>query len=148
MLEAALLGFLNRLLGQEPWARERLVPFAGHTVEIQPLPFPPFRVTVREDGLCAREASEKRADAIVTLRPGAIDVSGDERFAETVRFLVKNLRWDLEEEMSRFMGDIPARRIAQGASDFAAWRRDAASRAAESFGRYLVDEARMLVPRA
>ena len=147
MLEAIFISFTNRLLAQDAWARERLAPFAGRTVRIEGPPLPPVRITVREDGLLAAEATDKPADAVISVRPGAIEVSGDEALAEALRLLVRNVRPDIEEELSRFVGDIPARRIAQGAKDFASWQRDAAARLAESFGRYLVDEARILTPQ-
>jgi ubiquinone biosynthesis protein UbiJ len=147
MLEAIFVSFTNRLLAQESWARERLAPFAGRTVRIEAAPFPPLRVTIREDGLVAAEATAKAADAMVSLRFGAVDVSGDEALADALRLLVRNLRPDVEEELSKLVGDIAARRLAQGARDLASWQRDAASRLGESFGRYLVDEARVLTPR-
>ena len=42
--------FVNRLLDAEPWARERLSPFAGEAVELVLAPLPPVRVTIVEGG--------------------------------------------------------------------------------------------------
>lgn len=148
MLEPALIPFINRLLSQEDWARERLAPFAGRTAALHAVPLPALRFTVREDGLLAAEATQKAIDATIVLRPGALEVTGEQDFAELLRLLANNLRWDVEEELSRFVGDIAARRIAQGAKDFVAWQRDTAARLGDSFGRYLVDEARLLAPRS
>ena len=38
-LPAPLLAAINHLLGQAAWAREKLVPFAGHAAQIK---LPPF----------------------------------------------------------------------------------------------------------
>ncbi|MBK8119691.1 MAG: hypothetical protein IPK39_11310 [Sulfuritalea sp.] len=38
-LPAPLIAAINHLLGQASWAREKLVPFAGHTAQIK---LPPF----------------------------------------------------------------------------------------------------------
>ena len=78
----------------------------------------------------------------------AIDVSGDERLAAEVGWLVRNLRWDAEEDLSRLMGDVVAHRLARGARDFLAWQADAAARLAAAFADYATEESRILVARA
>ena len=41
---------LNRLLAAEPWARLRLAPFAGETVELRAPPLPTLRLRILEGG--------------------------------------------------------------------------------------------------
>jgi ubiquinone biosynthesis protein UbiJ len=38
----------------------------------------------------------------------AVDVRGDVQFAAEVAWLAENVRWDLEEDLSRWIGDGPA----------------------------------------
>ena len=40
-------------------------------------------------------------------------IEGDVQLAAEVNWLVDNVRWDLEEDLSRLMGDAPAHALAQ-----------------------------------
>ncbi len=51
---------LNHLLEREPWARERLAPFAGRTVELRNPPFPALRLCRAARTFRARCASSER----------------------------------------------------------------------------------------
>lgn len=160
--EKATLGWpfslaLNHLLGRERWAREKLVPFAGQTVEVRAPPFPALRFTIGPDGRL--EPGSGEPSLVVTLRPEilpalvrgrdhalrAIDVSGDSRLANEVMLLARYLRWDVEEDLSRVVGDVAAHRLGQAGRDFLAWQADAAKRLAETAVDYAADETRLLV---
>ena len=52
-LESPLVLALNRLLEAEAWARERLAPFAGETVELRAPPLPALRFAIVEGGRLA-----------------------------------------------------------------------------------------------
>ena len=41
-------------------------------------------------------------------------IEGDVQLAAEVNWLVDNLRWDMEEDLSRLMGDAPAHALMQG----------------------------------
>ena len=56
-------------------------------------------------------------------------MQGDAEFAQEVSFLARNLTWDVEEDLSRVVGDIAAHRIVQGARQARDWGREAAQRA-------------------
>ena len=148
---------LNRLLRAEPWARERLAPFAGHTLELRGPPLPSLRFVILPGGTL--EAGGAAPDLVITVRPEAlpalmkgeehvlraVDVSGNERLASAVIALVRHLRWDAEEDLSQLVGDVAAHRLAGLARDFAAWNRDAAHRLAQTLADYAVEEKRMVV---
>ena len=146
-LEAPIIAALNHLLEKERWARERLAAFAGAVVELAAAPFPALRLSIDASGLATKAPAEAQAALVVSLRPGAVDWTGDERLAEAVRFVARHLRWDIEEDLSRLTGDIVARRIVQAGQDLSAWQRDAARRTAESFADYFAQESRLLVAR-
>ena len=38
----------------------------------------------------------------------AVRIDGDVQFAGDIQWLADNLRWDLEEDLARLMGDVPA----------------------------------------
>jgi len=61
--------------------------------------------------------------------------------------LVRHLRWDVEEDLSRLIGDVAARRVVQAGRDLAVWQADALRRLADSFADYAGEEGRLLVRR-
>ena len=151
--------FVNRLLDAEPWARERLSRFAGETIELSPLPLPPLRVTILEDGRL--QAGGDSPDLTLRVGPGAllalargeeeflraVELSGNARLAQEVASLARHLRWDVEEDLSRFVGDVAAHRIAGAVRELAAWHVDAAKRVTAAAADFLTDEASLLVRR-
>ena len=171
--EKATLGWpfslaLNRMLEAMPGAHERLAAFAGATLELRAPPLPALSFAILPGGKL--EALASRGDAaptlVVTLKPDflaalprgedhllrAVEASGDPALAAEVMALARQLRAEApeiaEENLSRVVGDVAARRLAQGAGDFLAWQADAARRLAGSFADYFTEEKRMVVGRA
>ena len=77
----------------------------------------------------------------------SVQLSGDAEFAQVIAVLMRELRWDAEEDLSRIVGDVPAYRAMRSARSFAAWGRDASQRLARTTAAFLVDEEPMLVRR-
>jgi ubiquinone biosynthesis protein UbiJ len=75
---------------------------------------------------------------------GAV-VSGDPDIANSYRELLALARPDFEEELSRLIGDVPARRLSQFALKTAEWARRARRTAGENIAEYLQEESRDLV---
>ena len=161
ILESPFVAALNYLLESESWARERLAPFAGETLEVRAPPLPALRFTVAADGRLAPAASAAAASLTVTIGPGAlaaatrgeehllraIDVAGNAGLAAEVMFLLRHLRWDVEEEVAKLLGDAAAHRLVGMAREVAAWHADAARRLAEGLVEYAAEEKRLLVKR-
>jgi ubiquinone biosynthesis protein UbiJ len=161
LIESPLAAALNHLLDAEPWARERLSPFEGKTLELRAPLAPALRFVVEAGGRLAPAAAGQPASVTLTLTPEAlpaaakgedhlvraIEVEGDDRLASEVLFLVRNLRWDPEEDLSALVGDVAAHRLAQAARALAALHADAARRLAEGFMEYAIEERRILVAR-
>ena len=151
---------LNRLLAAEPWARERLAPFAGETVELRAPPFPALRLAIAAGGTV--QAGDSEPGLVMTLKPEfpaalargeehamrAVAVEGNAKLAAEVLVLARHLRWDAEEALSRFVGDIAAKRIADAGRALAAWPIDAARRLTGALADYATDERQILVRRA
>ena len=60
----------------------------------------------------------------------SLRIEGDVQLAADVNWLIANVRWDAEEDLSRVVGDAPAhavasvgRRVAEGLRSFVAERR-------------------------
>ena len=151
---------LNRLLAGAPWARERLAPFAGETVELRAPPFPALRLAIVAGGTV--QAGEGEPGLVMTLTPEfpaalargeehamrAVAVEGNAKLAGEILVLARHLRWDAEEALSRVVGDVAAMRIADAGRALAAWHIDAARRLTGALADYATDERQILVRRA
>jgi len=131
----------NTILSRETWARERLEPFAGQGFEVRLPLLSPFSVVVTTSGRI--EPGDAPAAAIVA--PNGI--TGDSALADELRYLRQYLRPDIEEELSRFVGDVAAQRLAGAARGFFRWQLDALGRLGEAVADYAVEEKRALVRR-
>ena len=161
MIELPVIAFVNHLLDAEPWAREKLAPFAGKRVRVKALPLPDLALAVSAEGKL-EPAPELDPDLTVTLSPAdlprliqgddtilrSINFAGDAELAAALQYLAKHLRWEFEEDLSRVVGDVAAHRIAGTARDFVAWQKDAGQRVGENFAEYLTEEAGLLAPPA
>jgi ubiquinone biosynthesis protein UbiJ len=158
---APLVAFLNYLLDAAPWARERLAPFAGKSWRVELAPLPDLSFVVRENGMLdASDALEPHL--VVTLTPAALPAlarrdetairemtfAGDAELAAALQYLARHLEWDVEEDLSRIVGDVAAHRIAGGARDFVAWQKEATVRLGQNFAEYLTEEAGVIAPQA
>ena len=141
---------LNHVISAEPQAMERLRAHAARTLRFEfegwpsilPAPSPiVFRVTppglvewidapgeLVPDLRVAVDASNPAlafAKFIVGERP-SMRVEGDVAFATDLNWLIENLRWDVQEDLSRLVGDAPAREIARFGNALAQAIREAA----------------------
>lgn len=151
---------LNRLLAAEDWARQRLAPFAGESVELRAAPLPTLRLRILEGGTVAAGGAEPgltmtlKPELLVALARGeehalrSVDVQGNARLAAELLVLARHLRWDVEEGLSRVFGDVVAHRLAGAARAFAAWHVDAAQRVTGALVDYATEEKKVLVRRA
>jgi ubiquinone biosynthesis accessory factor UbiJ len=156
-----VIAFLNHLLENAPWARDRLMPFAGRTWRVSLAPLPDLAFAVREDGMLG-SSDALEPHLVVTLTPAALPAlarrdesvlremtfAGDAELAAALQYLARHLEWDVEEDLSRVVGDVAAHRIAGGARDFVAWQKEAAVRLGQNFAEYLTEEAGVIAPQA
>ena len=159
--ESPFVAALNALLDAEPWAREHLLPFAGESLELRAPPLPALRFAVAADGRLVPGGPDAAASLRITVGPDllaaaargeeqllrAVDVSGNAAFAAEVMFLVRHLRWDVEEEVAKLVGDAAAHRLVGMAREVAAWHAGAVRRLAEGFVEYATEEKQILVTR-
>jgi ubiquinone biosynthesis protein UbiJ len=60
---------------------------------------------------------------------------------------MRNLRWDVEEDLSRLVGDIAAHRIAGAARAVARGAREAGLRTAQAAAEYWTEESPLIASR-
>jgi ubiquinone biosynthesis protein UbiJ len=77
----------------------------------------------------------------------AVQIRGDAEIANLYRELFAAARPDLEEELSRWVGDMPARHLSQLAKSVRSWARRARRTAGENIAEYLQEEGRDLITK-
>lgn len=125
-LQHRLVLFINHVLMQEPEAQTRLARQCGQVVRIQ-WGSATLQLAVTPAGLCEL-APVAEHDLLLTLTetsplalardalrggPPPVRIEGDGQFAADLNWLVENLRWDAEEDLSRLLGDAPAHALAE-----------------------------------
>lgn len=165
-LAQTALSALNHVLRQQAWARDRMRAHAGRTVRIVvESPLGPVASGARIAGDGTLESASVDAPTVtLTLTPsidalfgvlrdgprglaGALKVDGDVMVAAAVGEIAQHLRWDVEEDLSRVLGDRLAHRIGATARDGARRAGDLRGRVESGLRDFLVREDRQLVGR-
>ncbi len=156
MLQAAL----NHLIRAEPWAQQQLVPHAGKLIAARIAPFSEGWLLIQADGMLADVVpGEAQANLSVSLAAGralramgdrasleqAMRIEGEPALEQAMRTLVRSLRWDIEEDLSKWVGDAAAHRIISGGRRTRDWYRGGVARAGQNLGEYLTEEQRLVV---
>jgi ubiquinone biosynthesis accessory factor UbiJ len=79
---------------------------------------------------------------------GAVRITGDAEIANRYRELIALARPDFEEELSRLVGDVAARRLSLIASGLASFAARVRRTAGENLAEYLTEESRDLASKA
>jgi len=151
---------VNHVLRSAPLALERLRPHAGRTVAFR-IGLVEMALTVQSTGEVAAAVPGASEDLRVRIplflvpRLAAgeeaafreIEMQGDMELAQDISFLARNLRWDVEEDLSHVVGDIAAQRIVSGARAHGQWGRDAGLRMAQGAAEYWTEESSMIASR-
>ncbi len=151
---------INHLLKSASWARERLKPCAG---KIARFDLAPFTVTleIRDSGELADAPASSTPDATFTLSPGValrmlaadpdawqrVEASGDTALTREILYVAQNLRWDVEEDLSRVFGDIVAHRMTRAAHDLKRWQHETTDSFARSAAAYWTEERPLIATR-
>ena len=88
-----------------------------------------------------------REDSSAARGSERVHISGDAEVAARYRELLELARPDWEEELSRLIGDLPARRVSLAARAALSWARGFARTAGANVAEYLQEESRALVSR-
>ncbi len=160
------VNLLNALLNREPWAKDKVAAHAGKTVRINIARFS-FLYTLHYDGsLSVADAAivpnvilslpedklSELPDAIRNrdnpqLLSSLLHLEGDAGLAQLVSDLARDLRWDIEHDLTRMVGPILAKRLMQGFGFVRENSQVMVRRGAENVSEYLSEEARMILSR-
>jgi ubiquinone biosynthesis protein UbiJ len=158
MIAASFSALVNHLLSQVEWGRQSLREHAGKTAAFELFPGR-IAVTIDAEGTLAPASSAAMPAVVIRITHAALlkvlageedawrkaEVEGDTELAAVIARLAANLRWDVEEDLSKVFGDIAARRMAGTARVAAAWPRQAAIELATNVAEYLTEETHTLV---
>lgn len=121
--------FVNHVLGQEREAQERLARQRGKVVRIEWRQFH-LHLAATPAGLLERAPADAQPDLTLSIvdtsplslarealagRKPAVRIEGDVQLAAEVNWLVDNVRWDVEDDLARVIGDAPAHSVAEAA---------------------------------
>jgi len=119
-----VLKAINHLIEQERWAHELLLPREGQSISIA-LPIGDFQIAIQE-GIFVNEGNTNLSSVILVITQEAIwtflkegksgamkfvKISGDIDFAADLNRLAADLKWEVEEDLSKLVGDATARRV-------------------------------------
>ena len=146
------------MLARQPALRDKLRTHAGKAACID-IGVARLDLAIAADGLLQLAASEP--NVTITIQPtnlprmlsdmdrafSYVTISGDADFARTISELANELRWELEEELAPWVGDIAAVRIANAARQFFGMAKSTAQNLAENMAEYWLEENPTLLYR-
>jgi len=157
---------LNHVLRQQAWARDRLRTHVGRTVRMvvaAPLGAVSADARIAADGTLelatidspsvTLSLSPTVSALLGAMRDGAVGltghlkVEGDVMVAAAVGEIAQHLRWDIEEDLSKLVGDVAAQRMGDAARAGLRQAQAIGDRAQSGLRQFLVDEDRQLLDR-
>jgi ubiquinone biosynthesis accessory factor UbiJ len=161
---AAVESVLNRGIDQSIRASALCARLNGTSMELRIEGFVPIRIAISSSRLALVSGGGADADAVIAgsvfallelfarREDGAasrerVQISGDAEIAARYRDLLVLARPDWEEELSRLIGDLPARRLSLAAHAAFSWARGFARTAGANVAEYLQEESRALVSK-
>lgn len=167
MLAQRAADALNHLLRQNAWARQRLQPHAGATVRLVATPWrvdlriSPLGFLTTDTAPAATDASLPAPDLTLSLPLAALpraalsgealashaELAGRAELAEAIGVLLRELRWDLEDDLAPWLGDVAAHRLAQAAAHLRDHLRDASARLQGAVREFVQHEGDAVVPK-
>jgi len=157
LLDDAAARAVNHVLRTSPLAMERLARHAGRTARFDVGPLR-AALTVQTTGQVTAAMPGAANDVTLRIAPpllprlaareaAAFDevaVTGDDALGRDIVFVARNLGWDVEEDLSRVVGDVAAHRAVEAARAFRHWSRDAALRLAQGAAEYWTEESPLI----
>lgn len=131
MLKPIITRFLQHLTNQNNWSRQHLQPFAGKVVQFD-FTLIKANLLILEDGslaIAGDSYNNKSAvpEANIHVPPSLalrllandenakmqIKIDGDTHLATEISKVLQNMRWDMEEDLSKLTGDIAAHKMGE-----------------------------------
>ncbi len=124
MFKALSTRLLQHLIGQNEWARDILLPFAGQSVQFN-VAFIHANLVILDDGSLAMAGEGNAPNATITISPSVamrlmaqddsakreVEIVGDTHLASELAKVFTNMHWDYADDLSRVIGDVPAQHV-------------------------------------
>jgi ubiquinone biosynthesis protein UbiJ len=164
---AAAEAMLNRNIAASSHASMLAQRLSGATLQVDVDGIARVRALVHADRLCLLAGDDSAADAVISGSPAALlsllrtasaasspanrrntaQIRGNAEIANLYKELFSAARPELEEELSRWIGDLPARQVARFAREFGTWLKRTRRIASENLAEYWQEESRDLPSR-
>ena len=165
MLPSFIFTALSHVLNGESWARKRLQPHAGKTIQFAIFSSSDLVALIQSDGkITAIPFSNTTATAntSLTIPPSLllrliardasaiqeINISGDKLLADELLTIIRSLHWDIEHDLSPFLGDILAHRLTQAGQTLLRWQSQSLLNVSQAMIEYLSEEKPILSNQA
>ncbi|MGQ0442808.1 MAG: ubiquinone biosynthesis accessory factor UbiJ [Methylophilaceae bacterium] len=124
MFKPLVTRFLQHLTHQNNWSRAHLIGFSGKVVQFK-IAFIRTNLLILEDGSLNIAGDTATPDAIIHIPPSLalrifsgdeaaktqINIEGDTHLVTEFSKILQLIRWDIEEDLSQVIGDIPANKM-------------------------------------
>jgi ubiquinone biosynthesis protein UbiJ len=160
MIKPVITRLLNHLVNQNSWARAELQPFGGKSVRLNIMPASAI-VSILENGGLALAGDVAEPEAIISMpltvalriltndetANTLVEIDGDTELATALAKVLRGMRWEYEEDLSRVIGDAPAYQAAEFGRKALAEMRRQSMNVAEMFSEYWQEEQPLIAKK-
>lgn len=157
MLTPAFIASLNHLLRQNSWALPELTANRGKHLRLA-LPGVDVSLAVSDNGYFQEAVQHSSPDAVVKISgpqllrlaannfrdANSLQIEGEVAFATAVLTILRALRWDAAEDLSKIVGDIAAERVVNMATAAWGWQKAVLENIAQTSSEFLKEEQFLL----
>lgn len=155
MIEKIKKKLFNHLLNQNDWMQTRLKPYAGMVIEFEIDTFS-LKLRVNNEGQLIISEPETTSDAYIHMtiksliqlitqnKRNGITVKGNLDLANDFSKVIELIEWDMEEDLSKFIGDIPATELTKISKNLFRQTKNNIRNLAENFIEYWQEENKIL----
>lgn len=160
MFKALSTRLLQHLIGQNSWARDSLLPFAGQSVQFN-VAIIHANLVILEDGSLAIAGESNPPDATISIAPSValrlmaqdntakreVEIIGDTHLASELAKVFTNMRWDYADDLSRVIGDVPAHHVTTFAQNAIETVQDTGQNLVDMLAEYWQEEKPMIAKK-
>jgi ubiquinone biosynthesis protein UbiJ len=160
LIKPLITRFLQHLTDQNQWSRPHLQPFAGKVVQFD-FVLAKADLLILEDGSLALSGKTHAPEANIHVPPSLalrllagdenakmqIKIDGDTRLTTEISKVLQNMRWDVEEDLSKVVGDIAAYKIGEISKKTFFETKKQSVNLAEMLGEYWQEEKTILAKK-
>lgn len=160
MFKPLITRFLQHLTSQNEWSRPHLQPFAGKVVQFD-FVLAKANLLILEDGSLALSGETHAPEANIHVPPSLalrllagdenakmhIKIDGDAHLVAEISKVLQHMRWDVEEDLSKVVGDIAAYKMGEVSKKTFAEAKKQSINLAEMLSEYWQEEKNILAKK-